>query len=311
MTETANTPTAAAMMDRLERNSGRHPGYRRLQARGICCQGVFTPSNEAAEYTTAAHLQGGPVPVTVRFSAGETDPAVPDTARVIRSLAVRFHLPQQDNTDLLAVSLPVFLAPTAEDFYEMLDAVRLDPVTGGLDPARVGAYIGKHPQTAAAFGAIDTAPPASYATLGYSALHAYIWVNKDGLRQPVRYTWDPDEKITRLSDEELADRGPHYLTEEIHDRLSRGTAAFSLRVQLAAEGDPTHDSTIAWPDHRKMIVAGRLELTSVVDDPDSRDAYAFDPTRLTSGIELSDDSLLHYRKTAYAESHRRRATEGR
>jgi catalase len=310
MTDKARKPpTPSAMIDRLERNNGRHLGYRRLQARGVACQGVFTPSNEAAKYTVAAHLRGGPVPVTVRFSVGETDPAVPDTARVIRSLAARFHLPQQAHTDLLAISLPVFLAPTPEDFYDMLDAVRPDPATGGLDPVRVGAYIGEHPHTALAFAAIDTPPPASYATLRYSTLHAYIWVGEDGRRQPVRYSWEPDEGIVRLSDDELTGRGPHYLTQEIQNRLDRGSAGFSLRVQLAADGDPTHDSTVAWPDDREEIVAGRLELSSLVDDPDFWDAQAFDPTQLTSGVELSDDPLLHFRKAAYAESHRRRAEE--
>lgn len=249
--------------------------------------------------------------MTVRFSAGETDPAVPDTARVIRSLAARFHLPQQTDTDLLAISLPVFLAATAEDFYDMLDAVRADSVTGSLDPARVGAYIGAHPQTAAAFGAIDTAPPASYATVRYAALHAFVLVDEDGRRQPVRYVWEPDEGIVRLSDDELAGRAPHYLTEEIRDRLGRGNAGFTLRLQLAAEGDPTNDSTVAWPEERQQIVAGRLELTSLVEDPDFWEGQAFDPTRLTSGIELSDDPLLTFRRDAYAESHRRRAEERR
>ncbi len=91
--------------------------------------------------------------------------------------------------------------------------------------------------------------------------------------------------------------------------MDRGSAGFSLRVQLAADGDPTHDSTVAWPDYREEIVAGHLQLSSLVDDADHWDAQAFDPTQLTPGIELSDDPLLHFGKAAYAESRRRRTEE--
>jgi catalase len=37
------------------------------------------------------------------------------------------------------------------------------------------------------------------------------------------------------------------------------------------------------------------------------DQQRFDPTRLTGGIELSDDPVLAFRAHAYAESYRRRS----
>jgi catalase len=98
------------VIDLLERNSGPHPGYRRAQARGACFQGIFTPSGEASGLTTAAHLQRAAVPATVRFSHSDGNPGMPDTERVVRGLTTRFHLRGDDHTDLLAVSIPVFLA---------------------------------------------------------------------------------------------------------------------------------------------------------------------------------------------------------
>lgn len=297
------------VIDALERNSGKHPGYRRAQARGVCFRGVFTPSGAAAGLTGAAHLQEAAVPVTVRFSNSEGDPRVSDAEHVVRGFTARFHLPDGSDTDLIAVSIPVFLAATPEEFVEAVEALQPDPVTHAPDPNRLGAYIGAHPRVAAAFVAASAPPPVSYATVRYWALHAYIWVDPHGRRQAVRYRWEPDAPVAQLGDEEAAGLAPDYLTEEFHERLKNGPVSFTLRVQLAADDDPTNDATLAWPDDRPEVVAGRLVLTAPVDDQEYWDAQAFDPTRLTPGIELSDDPLLAFRATAYAESYRRRTSE--
>ena len=83
--------------------------------------------------------------------------------------------------------------------------------------------------------------------------------------------------------------------------------AFTLQVQLAEEDDPTRDPAAAWPEGRKEITAGRLEITAPVDDQDHWAAQRFDPTRVTAGTELSDDPVLAFRAQAYAESYRRRS----
>jgi len=63
-----------------------------------------------------------------------------------------------------------------------------------------------------------------------------------------------------------------------------------------------------WPDDRKTVELGIITLLTV--DPDSaidEKALAFDPTRLTDGIQLSDDPLPALRSRVYALSvaHRR------
>jgi catalase len=296
-------------IDALERNSGKHPGYRRAQARGVCLKGVFTPSGEAAGLTQAAHLRDEAVPVTVRFSDSDGNPAVSDAGFVAHGLTVRFHLPDGSDTDLIALSLPVFIAATPQDFIEVVDALQPDPETHAPDPARLGAYIKAHPRTAASFTAVDVPPPVSYGTVGYRALHAYIWVGPAGQRQAVRYRWEPAAGVAALTDQEAAARAPDYLTQEILERVVSTPVTFTLHVQLAADGDPTNDSTVAWPDDRPEIVAGRLVLTAPVEDPEHWNAEGFDPTRTTPGIELSDDPLLAFRAKTYAESHRRRSSE--
>ena len=60
--------------------AGAKPGYRVAHAKGIVCQGKFTPSKDAATLSKAAHFQGASVPVTVRFSNGAPDPSTPDNS---------------------------------------------------------------------------------------------------------------------------------------------------------------------------------------------------------------------------------------
>jgi len=46
------------------------PGFRFAHAKGLVLTGSFTPAPSARTISRAAHLTGGPVPVTVRMSDG-------------------------------------------------------------------------------------------------------------------------------------------------------------------------------------------------------------------------------------------------
>jgi catalase len=76
-------------------------------------------------------------------------------------------------------------------------------------------------------------------------------------------------------------------------------------------GDSTDDPTAQWPDERKTVSAGHLELTEAIESPE-HDGHidVFDPTRITDGIELSDDPILRFREKAYDVSARRRWDQG-
>jgi catalase len=53
---------------------------------------------------------------------------------------------------------------------------------------------------------------------------------------------------------------------------------------------------------------GRLVLTGPETERErDGDILVFDPTRVTAGIELSDDPILHFRPRAYSASVERRA----
>ncbi|MEU4926287.1 catalase family peroxidase [Streptomyces yokosukanensis] len=308
VSSSADQTLAVQVVDSMERMSGRHPGCRRSSARGAVFRATFTPTGAAAALTTAAHLQTRPVTATVRFSNSEGDPHTPDTAPVTRGMATRFHLQDGSDTDLVALSVPRFVASTPREFLELTEALRPDPGTRRPEPARVHAFVHAHPHLAEAV-AQQPPVPASYACTAYWAVHAFIWVDAAGAGQPVRYRWEPEAGRTDLTAAQAATRTAHYLTDELHQRLERAPVAFDLRIQLAGPDDPTHDPSTVWPDHREEITAGRLEVTAPADGQDLRDTQAFDPTRVTSGIQISDDPVLAFRAHAYAESHLRRSHE--
>jgi catalase len=174
--------------------------------------------------------------------------------------------------------------------------------------AKVGAFLGEHPETVPAVTAAITLPmPASYALLTYNAIHTFRFVAIDGTVRPARYHFIPATGEASISDEEAAERGEHYLRDELEERLASGPAVFHVELELAAEGDPIDDPTAIWPDDRERVRVGELEITAFAFDRErDGDVLVFDPSRVTDGIEMSADKILLARSGAYRSSVTRR-----
>jgi catalase len=290
-------------------SGGPHPGARAAHAKGVVCDGTFTATAEAAELTRAAHMQGDPVPATVRFSNGNGNPATHDGRRDGRGMAVKLYLPDGSRTDLVCITLPSFFARIPEDLLEFTRVRAPDPATGEVDLEKVGNYLAAHPEALPAVqAAIGQGPPASYAQCTYNSLHAFALVDSAGRRRFVRYRWVPEEGEAELDDAEALARPPDYLIQEMGERLARQLVVFHLVLRLADPGDDVNDPTVAWPEgEREEIRAGRLEVTALCDTRErDGDVLVFDPSRVPDGIELSDDPILHARPPAYSVSVARR-----
>ena len=285
--------------------SGEHEGHRAAHAKGTLLAGTFTPASEASRLSRAAHLQGGPVRATVRFSNGGGDPGIPDYAREGRGMAVKLYLDDGTTTDMVGLTLPCFFARTPEDFLEFTRARRPDPETGQPDMERLGAWLGAHPEAQPAIqAALGAAPPASYATVAYNGIHSYRWTNGAGEARWIRFRFEPEAGVQVLSDDEAKERGSDYLQEDI---VGRTGAGFSVLVTIARDGDPIEDPTVAWPDDRETVEVGRLELAGPETSREQGgDVLVFDPTRVPDGIEASADPILTFRPRAYAVSVRSR-----
>ena len=288
---------AREAVDAINAISGAHAGHRAAHAKGVLLTGSFTPSAEASRLTSAAHMQGEPSRVTVRFSNGGGDPGIPDYAREGRGMAVKFYPPDGTKTDIVGLSLPCFFVRTPEDFIAFTKA-RLEPEKLMPD------FLSAHPEALPAIqAALAADPPESYATCTYNSIHSFRWSGSDGSRW-VRYRFEPEEGERTLSGDDAKARGRDYLRDEI---LARGESAFRLLVIVAEEGDPVHDATVAWPEERTKVEVGRLVLTGPETERErDGDILVFDPTRMVDGIELSDDPILHFRPRAYSVSVERR-----
>jgi catalase len=292
-------------------NGGPHPGFRAVHAKGIVCKGTFTPTPEAARLSRAAHLQGDPVEATVRFSNASGHPRTPDADPLAgRGMAVKFHLPDGEATDIVSVPLVVFFVRNPEDFLEMTRARIPDPETGQPDPEKLGAYLGAHPEAGIALqkGIPKLAPTTSFATSDYRGIHTFGLIDSEGEQHWGRYTWEPEDGIEYLTDEQRDTADRDYLEEEIGERLGSGIARFTLEFTLANEDDPLDDPTQEWEGEREVVELGELEVIEVVEDAETPDnPLVFDPMRLTDGIEPSDDKILAARPKAYNVSIERRS----
>jgi catalase len=287
---------AEQAVDAINAIAGAHPGHRTAHAKGTLLSGTFTPNGSGL--TRAAHMQHEAVGVTVRFSNGSGDPGAPDYAREGRGMAVKFYLPDGSKTDIVALNLPCFFVRTPEDFITFMHARK--------EPERLMPdYLGAHPEALPAIqAALSTGPPESYATVTYNSIHAYRWVDSDGGARHVRYRFEPEAGESTLAPEEAKERGVDYLQRDITER---DDVAFRLLVTVAAEGDPVDDPTVAWPEERERIEVGRLAITGPETERErGGDVLVFDPTRVTDGIELTDDPVLRFRPEAYSVSVERR-----
>jgi catalase len=295
------------LVDALNGAYGVHAGHRAAHAKGVLCSATFTATPAAGAISRAVHFQGEPVRAHVRFSNGGGDPTVPDGTRDARGIAVKLYL-DSSTSDIIGITLPCFFVRTPEELIEFNVARRPDPETGAPDMAKVGAFLSEHPETVPAVTAAITLPiPASYAQVAYHALHTFKFVALDGTVQPARYHFIPAAGEASITDEEGAERPADYLRGELEERLASGPAAFHVDLELAVDGDPLDDPTAVWPDDRERVRIGKLEITALAFDRErGGDVLVFDPTRLTDGIELTDDKILLARSGAYRSSVTRR-----
>jgi catalase len=291
-----------ALVDAIGEAGGRFPGHRAAHAKGVLAAGTFTPSASARELTRAAHMQGDPVRATVRWSNGGAKPEGNDAAVGDgRGMAVKFYLPDGSTTDIVGLSLPIFFVRTPEEFLEFTLA-RAESME------KVGEFVGSHPATAQALQQVvpTLVPPRSYATLVYNSIHAFKLVNADGEERWIRWRWVPEAGVEWLPEEERESAERNYLQTEILERLP---VRFTLVARIAEDGDPTDDPTVAWPDgEREEVEMGVLEVTGPETEREKGDdVLVMDPTRMTDGIELSDDPILRVRSHAYSVSVERRS----
>ncbi|PIC83224.1 catalase [Sporosarcina sp. P1] len=286
--------TAKEAIDSIESAVHTESHLRRAHAIGVAFDATFQPTGAAIPWTTAAHLQQREVSAVVRFSHSSTSRNPSELLNPIKGMAVRFQLFDGTFTNLTMANIPIFISKTPDAFIRLVQAFD----SRSTWAQRIDALI--HDAEYKAFGSIlkELQPFRNFESLHYYSIHAYYLRNKDMQKQAVRFEWQPvpqndDGNVNSSMENEL-----------IHKVRLDQSVRFRLLIQFAEHGDAIDDPTIAWPDDRKKIEAGTLTLNSL--RVDNAESFIFDPTVTIEGIECSDDPILHFRSTAYAESAKRR-----
>ena len=307
----AQTWQPQEQVDALEGLFGKHAGFRRSGAKGLCASGYFTGNAVGRTLSSASVFSGDKVPVVARFSLGGGNAKASDKSRSVRGLALQFNLPNGEQWLSANISAPVFFVARPEQFAPFLQARTPDPATGKPDPAKLKAFNDANPETLRQSAYLAKAPvPASYGTVNYWSANAFELVNAKGESQFVRWQFEPEQGVLGLTEDQMKSLPDDFLADELRKRVAAAPVAFEFKLQLAEKGDLLTDPTQAWPDERKLLPAGKL----VIDRVDAGmggacEKITFNPLVLPRGIKPSADPVLAARATPYALSLDRRLTE--
>lgn len=302
--------TAPRLVDTIE-NGKPFAGFRRAHARGVCVAGYFEPAAEAATLSRARVFSQPRTPAIGRLSIGGADPLGAEAQARVRSLALQFDTDDGQQWRLAMNSFLFFAVSTPQAFAEQILASRPDPATGKPDPAKMQAFLARHPEAANFMAWASSAPwSSSFANTAYNGVHAFEFTNASGERRYVRWSFVPQAPFEPLPSERRQAAEASYLTDELAARLASGPLRWTLELTLAEPGDPIENPSRPWPETRQRVAAGTFVLERAYDQAtgDCRDIN-FDPTVLPVGIAPSRDPVLAARAAAYSVSFNRRQRE--
>lgn len=339
-TRTLHEPSGEELVEWTERDfPGRTPGTRVAHTVGIGASGVFLPSEVIADHTVARQFNSGPVDVLARFSNGSGLHSEHDLHTDARGLAVKFFHGTDHETDMVAMTLPVFFVRNGADFQALSDASVPVPVgkigfpwwknlwrslqlkqppapppqdaERAIDPMRLVRFAREHQEAKSAIAALSgLVNPTSYGRATYHGVHTFVMTGPDGVRRPVRYRWEPFLGVRSVTAEQLEDSTlPNdHLHRDLRQRLAHGSISFALEILVGEQSDDTSDPTTAWPVQRRRITGGILRLDHVLEDQlHDQELLSYNPTRTSEGFEPSpDDLLLQARGRAYRYSSEQR-----
>ena len=299
-------------LDAFESTFGKHDGFRRSGAKGVCATGEFTGSAEGRALSTSAAFSGQPVPVIARFSVGGANPNAPENTKTQRQMALQFALPGGEVWQMGNISAPIFGAATPEQFFGRIQSLQPDPATKAADPAKVKAFADANPDVLLQGKYYASQPvPASFASVNYWGVHGFAFVDKSGKKTWGKWVFEPVGGTAGLTDDEAKAKGTTFLAADLRDRVRQGKVVFDFNLQVAESGDKIDSAVVPLPAERRKVKLGQLRITDVAPDAGGPCvAITFIPTQLPKGVEPSADPMLAARAAPYAVGLGRRLGEG-
>jgi catalase len=308
---TPHALTPARIADAFEQVNGRHAGFRRNHAKGVCVSGYFNSNGQGTALSKASIFQPGRIPIIGRFSLAGGQPFAADASQTVRGLGIRFQPQDGEEWRTAMINLPVFPVRTPQAFYEQLLASATDPITGKPVPARMEAFLAKYPESAKAIQIIHSHPMSSgFDNSTFNGLNAFRLINSAGIVKWARWSMVPTQRFEAISTAAPGQASKNELFDALITSIHRHPLEWHLIVTLAQPDDSVDDATRPWPPDRQQVDVGTLTIDRVESDDTSpaRDIN-FDPLVLPNGIAASADPLLSARSAVYSQSFIRREGE--
>ncbi len=289
---------------------------RRVHAAGSGHFGYFEVTKDVSHLTKADFLGsvGKKTPVFTRFSTVTFGKEYPDLARNPRGFAIKFYT-GEGNYDLVGLNWPVFFARDPMQGPDIIRSQSRNPANFFVDFTATFDFLAHVPESnhAGAMFFSDSGHPDGWNFHGYGC-HTFSWVNKQGKRHYIKYTFlkkGGQKFLSFLEAQKLSGIDPDYSKRDMHRQIEDGATpewTAYYQIMTAEEAERTafdaFDVTKVWPrDQFPLQEFGKLVLNK---NPDNyhRDVElaAFSPGSLVPGIEPSPDMLLQWRMFFYRDA---------
>ncbi|MDG1750803.1 MAG: catalase family peroxidase [Thalassotalea sp.] len=294
-----NVVKANDFVELFEKLGGKHPGFRKAHARGLCASGTFVPtSNEY--FNKAALLSNGVLPVSIRFSLGGANPNSDEKTPGARGIGMQIKLPNGALHTFTGNNFPVFAGKDPQTFYGFLSTLVPDE-NGKRDPARTMAYIQNNPSVQANAMWNKTAKTAlSYANTEFFGIHTFYFEQPNGNKTKFRWHIEPSLGVKTLEKSEAAKMPTRFLADTLAQQLNDNTVSFKIMASLGEPEDSDINPSQQWPSERPQVSLGTVTVKSSGGDECKN--TNFDPNILSSGFTPSADPVLRMRSATYAIS---------
>ncbi|WP_336923749.1 catalase [Aquipuribacter sp. SD81] len=291
-----------------------------VHAKGGGAFGTFRVTNDVSRYTMASLFQpGAETEMLARFSTVAGEQGSPDTWRDPRGFSLKFYT-TDGNYDLVGNNTPVFFVRDPMKFQDFIRSQKRDPRTGLRDHDMQWDFWTLSPESAHQVTWLmgDRGLPRSWRTMNGYGSHTFMWLNAEGERSWVKYTFRTDqgnEFFTQDEGDAMAGQDGDFHRRDLFQSIEDGDfPTWTLYVQVMPFDDAADyrfnpfDLTKVWPHaDYPLIEVGTMELNRnpanyFVDIEQA----AFEPSNFVPGIGPSPDRMLLGRLFSYPDAHRYR-----
>jgi catalase len=291
-----------------------------VHAKGGGAFGEFHVTGDVSEYTSAALFQPGTTtPMVARFSTVAGEQGTPDTWRDPRGFSLKFYT-SEGNYDIVGNNTPVFFVKDPMKFQDFIRSQKRRADNHLRDHDMQWDFWTLSPESAHQVTWLmgDRGIPRTWRHMNGYGSHTFQWVNAEGKRTWVKYTFTTDqgaEFFTQDEADQMASIDTDYHIRDLYEHIRDGEfPSWTLNVQLMPYEDAAgyrfnpFDVTKVWPHaDYPLHEVGRMTLNSNPQNYFAQiEQVAFEPSNMVPGTGVSPDKMLLGRMFSYADAHRYR-----